>query len=95
MNILIGTMIVLILCILGWLLFVEVFRNTDMTTKPESASFDTDRDLAILVRDLISAAEARVEADSVSGVGEQFVAIRQAEDNIVYLSKEIKQRLAN
>lgn len=92
MDILTGVMVILILCIVGWLLFVEVFRNTDITTNPNSKSFNSDVDLAVLVKDLVIAADDRVKAESVSGIGEQFVAIKAADDKILYLAKKLSEK---
>jgi len=95
MSAAIGTIIVVALIAVVLLVFIKVFKNTDLTENTESESFNTDKDMVELLSKLILAADARVKADSVAGVGEQFTAIRIADTNIICISKEIHQRITN
>ena len=72
---------------------VKIFKNTDLLKCTESEAFNTNRDTLILLKDLILAAEAKVNADSINGIGEQVKAVRVADTNILCISQKIHESL--
>ena len=89
----IGIVIILALLAVAVLVFVKIFKNTDLLKHTESEAFNTDRDTLILLKDLILAAEAKVNAASINGVGEQVKAVRVADTNILCISQKIHESL--